>query len=99
MTKIILALALLACLNSQSFFALAYVDGCNGAVNESPVLYNEPQLLDTAKNGEKYFLKNGTNWVYIVKVKGSPYEMVPNNSNKKKTLRLLKTILMCRLLP
>lgn len=35
-----------------------------------------PSLISRVQNGEKYIWTNGTkNFVYIVKVKGTPYQM------------------------
>lgn len=34
-----------------------------------------PELIQTVKNGEKYLIKNDTNYVYLINVFGSPYEM------------------------
>jgi hypothetical protein len=32
-------------------------------------------LLATTSNGEKYLYEDGKNYVYLVKVSGTPYEM------------------------
>jgi len=35
----------------------------------------EPKLLGYVQNGTKYVIKNDTTYVYVVKVKGTPYDM------------------------
>jgi len=39
------------------------------------VIYAETVLLNSSKNGQKYLYQNGTSFVYIANVTGSPYEM------------------------
>lgn len=35
----------------------------------------EPQFLQSVAHGEKYLIQNETNFVYILNLFGSPYEM------------------------
>ena len=50
--------------------------GCNGVKNDYPVLDLPAQPLKTVPNGQSWMMSDGgSNYVYIAKLKGTPYEM------------------------
>lgn len=49
--------------------------GCNGVKNTAPVLDLPAQPLKTVANGQSWIMQEGTNVVYIAKLKGTAYEM------------------------
>ena len=49
--------------------------GCMGKKNTSPVLDLPAQPLKTVANGQSWIMQEGTNVVYIAKLKGTAYEM------------------------
>jgi len=56
--------------------AVSVTNGCDGKTsNKHPVLSAEPQLLNTTENGQKFLMQNGTSYVYLLNLTGSPYEM------------------------
>jgi len=64
----------LALLSVAGYTALAQ-EGCFGKKNMNPVLDLRPQLQKTVKNGQRWLMKEGENFVYIAKVRGTPFEM------------------------
>ena len=68
---LIRSLALLA----VAGYTVCAQEGCSGKKNMSPVLDLRPQLQKTVKNGQRWLMKEGDNFVYIAKVSGTPFEM------------------------
>ena len=73
--KFALAVVLGLVLCVSAIRADAVFPGCNGQLNDLPTIEQTPQLLKKIPNAEKYIIKEGLNYVYIVKVQGSAYEM------------------------
>lgn len=51
------------------------IPGCGGQLNDKPVVDVPAQFIRSVSNGQKYLIKSGTDYVYIVKVSGTPHEM------------------------
>lgn len=59
--------------------ALAYsqyhVDGCDGTVNDQPLITDEPTLVATVENGKKYTIDYDGRKFYILVLNGTAYHM------------------------
>ena len=49
--------------------------GCHGERNEAPVFEGPATPLKTVKNGESWLMKDGSDFAYIAKLRGTPFEM------------------------
>lgn len=49
--------------------------GCHGERNEAPVFDGPATPLKSVNNGESWLMKDGTNFAYIAKLRGSAFEM------------------------
>jgi hypothetical protein len=49
--------------------------GCHGQRNEAPVFEGPATPLKTVKNGESWMMKDGNDFAYIAKLRGTPFEM------------------------
>lgn len=43
--------------------------------NDKPIINVKPRLFQTVQNGQKYIIEQGTNLLYILNLRGTPYEM------------------------
>jgi hypothetical protein len=54
---------------------LANPDGCNGTVNENPIITDDPSLVATVENGKKFTVDYDGRKLYVLVLNGTAYEM------------------------